>query len=499
MAVTLEFKSSAAKVIRDQEKILKQVEEMGREYKETAKEAGQLERAAQRLNKQLETPQDRHNKKLKELGELLRSGRINQDQMRRAVEMYNRQLREAETGGMRAFGGAAIGRLASYAAGLASVSRAASAVVEALNRVDQARAAGSERLLGEAGTTGRLVALAGGDARAAAANLAARETLFAEGGFATRDQAGALAFELASANLLGERGFASKLAAVDDAAGIAKSAGGLREAFGVAEAGNLRQIFSKGIAAAGPVVGAEASDILAAAAMAGASGGQQGLGLTDEEIIAAVAQISKVTSSDEAGTRVNALLRSFTKMGFADRPGPRSLSAMMQSVEGRELLKSELQTELGDVRAGQAFALLTGPGYAEMLDLVRRGQADDLAGTVVGQAMAQPDVALARGLRGARAREMQATERMDLQRMMVDTALANERNFWRSQRSGFGMEVALSLQQGAVDLVRKFIGDEAFMRFRQTEVFQQQLDALNRIEGNQNARPPVTRVEGRQE
>ena len=92
MAVTLEFKSSAAKVIRDQEKILRQVEQMGREYKETSKEATQLERAATRLNRQLEGPQDRHNRKLKELGELLRSGRINQDQMRRAVEMLLKEL-----------------------------------------------------------------------------------------------------------------------------------------------------------------------------------------------------------------------------------------------------------------------------------------------------------------------------------------------------------------------------------------------------------------------
>ncbi len=99
-------------------------------------------------------------------------------------------------------------------------------------------------------------------------------------------------------------------------------------AMGVKETGSHEQLASKFIAAAAPVSGVSASGIALATTRAAADA--KLLGLSDEELIAAVSAVSSTTGSAElAGTQVASLLKSMTEKGFVEEHKGKSLTSML--------------------------------------------------------------------------------------------------------------------------------------------------------------------------
>jgi hypothetical protein len=491
MAVVLEFRSNAAKVIRDQEKVIEQADKMAKGYKETAKEAGQLERAATRLNKQLEGPQERHNRKLSELSTLLKSGRINQDQMRRAVELYNRQLREAETGGMKAFGPGALANLKTFTLGMAGAAGGAMAVVSAMRTINAQAEEMASKFMERGAEIGGLLELRAGDPEGQQDLINKLRQTLREGTVGDVRGGRDLIFALESASALEERGTFSRLNLATDAASLVTALGKVR---GKREDVQLADLADMAIAAAAKTPGASTVDIAETTTSFKKTG--QDLGLSDAERFAAAQIVAQTTREPgQAGTQINALLSAVIRQGLAPELKGKGLSAILSTIEQRAPTEQAQLQFLGSTEAFSAFGALQSGQLAKTIGELQEADRRNLAAQLAGDASNVPEIrALIRQRQATFAKEF-AFDRGALAEAQWEAHL--ERGRGTAELAGDPMLVTY-IGDAVAQGIKSVIGPENALM-----LFGEKLDRLNEtmthVEQNQSGRPPVTRVEGRQE
>lgn len=448
----------AEKVIAEQERLNKKVGEGLQNYRLTAEEAKRFERVAVQIARNAESAQDTYNRKLDEARkalagnknetellakettrlkvEYLRSADANKKLAAERTEQFKKahaelgnfatKLQDVDKSQERTFGAAAKARVTAYLAGLLSVR-------DVLNDYNTLLDDQATKAISTGAATGALGQLSKGDpAKLKRMTDAARQT-FREGAFETLPEAMRLQFELESAGASGERSFFSRLAAIDpDAAQVATSSSLVRQAFG-AEGGSFEQIASKGLAAADPATGANLSQMLEGVAKASKAG--QALGLSDEQVFAAVTQVAKVTgNASEAGDRVRALFTSLTRKGYADEKRGQSLSTTIKEIGAQGMSQAQLVEYFGREEARFAFDILKDTGGLEAtLGQINQAQSTNLARRTIDTAMSD------RTVRGRRERLAAAAEKeLGLE---ADAAIQNriktrrDRLFGRNQQS----------------------------------------------------------------
>lgn len=407
--------ANAAGAVKAVDELAKAVSKITAGFTAGAKEAKQLERAAQSVVKANETPLEKYNRRLAETAKMVKAGTLSFEEGAKAVSRYGQQLDRAGKSSKEVFGSRAIGDLRSFAAQFVGVQTAVSGVLSVMRQLAAERervAQGAMQSIGGLGALAQLAATeptkAAQDAKMASL-LAEARAIYASGGALTMQEAAEMvAFSTNSAGLsASDRSFAASLRAagvMQDVGGAATAYTAMRTAMGESEVGSFRQFMSKSLAASS-VAPAQANEIALATSGAGAS--LRTLGLTDEFGLAATAMLSKVAgSASEGGTLLGAFLKQVEKAGL-DITGKSGtdIVAMIGSMP-------ESQQGIGGVLGDRAEAV---KGFRILRDNLSALQ--ELEGTIGGantSDLAQRAIELTDldfGLRAAKARQASQNRR----------------------------------------------------------------------------------------
>jgi len=224
------------------------------------------------------------------------------------------------------------------------------------------------------------------------------------GGAESMNEANQIMFNLASAGLTSEQDvlFAAQSKGVFDPNSLAVSAGKLRSTMPGEDVGSLRDITSKGMAAAAPLVGTDVGEILSVLPVA--AGNAAKLGMTDEELMAMVSLAAQRMKSPELGaTGVDRMLAGALKAGAPKGAGMANILFTMQKhVEGMSF--TDRQRFLGDVRGEKAFSFLEANEFEPLFERQRsieEAQASGAAGQAIRRARSDPIFEAARLARAA--------------------------------------------------------------------------------------------------
>lgn len=387
---------------------------------------------------------------------------LSEEDAAKAAERLQRRLDRVHDSGKRSFGSEAIMSLTQYAAGFFSIGAAAAALLSTLTKIRDVQREAAAAQEANVPARAKLVQLAGGDAAKRKQLNAAADAIFREGFVDSRDAAQALTFELESAGRLGDRAFFSRLALIDDAPALAKSAGLIAAGFqGGDSVGSSQDIVSKAIAGALPATGVSPVDIAEGSATAAASA--KSFGLTDEELIAGVSRIAQTTGSgSEAGTRMRRLLSALARQGVADKMSGQGLQAIIGSVSGQNMSTEELTKYLGSVEAVQAYDILRdSAGFGQRLSEIQAAQSGNLAGQTIENALQDESIRTSIFARRGRARNVLTKEQMAADesraQYVIDTQEARRREAGQWE-ADIGWERWMSEQR------RGWGGNEAFLR-----------------------------------
>jgi hypothetical protein len=327
----------------------------------------------------------------------------------------------------KAFGSGAANQLIGYAAGFIGVSAAIGKVVGLLREVIKLNDEAAAQQRQAAPGLGELAQLAESPEDFRRLVSEAKKT-FAEGGAKDLEQAAGLQFALVSAGLGRERQAVAQLqgtGVVRDATGMITAAAAITSALGEEETGDFQAVVSKmfGASRGAP---AFAQDILQATAQAGAQAGA--LGITDEELMGAVATISKTTGTAErAGTQVESFLKQVEKTGIGEgfleaglsmREYVAAIDKLVESgVAERDILGSR-QEALTGYRLLSKNVDAFNENIANIIDAERT----DAFGRKVAYARdVQPDLQAAQALQRAEAQEQLAREREGTTAQFIQT------------------------------------------------------------------------------
>jgi len=472
--------------------------------RKSARAEAELEKAAKRVWDETRTPMERHITKLGELNRLVEKGKLDQDTYARAVKQSQAALEAAGNAGQGAFGKIG-GELAGMLTGTLSVAAALNLTRGILNDIDRERKEAAQKQVEAQFDIGKLAQVADIDPNSPEGMrglAASSDKIFAAGGAQTRGAAARLVFGAKSAGQVPMAEFFGDLyrsRLVDDPAQMLTAANTIQASMGEKETGNLRGIVSKAFGASlySP---ASAESILSAAAEGGIGG--RVLGISDEELLAATAEISralakqtgKVPTAAEAGTRVKSLMKGLSRMGGGkmpmddedivdelramaageDSPSKRkprfdfvgkgkSLIQMLEEIEAQGLTEPETQKLFGRQEGRQAMGLLmlNRERYGKALAYVRHAEADDEVGKRLTMYKQLPEVSVTSGLAVAKAglelaRRPMGTWENAAEMMEADIATAQHRaGKWASTRW-------LAAQERA--FFRKIEGPEVWVR-----------------------------------
>lgn len=470
----------------------------------------ELDKQRKRVLEQIMTPQEKYNRKMKELSTLLGRNKLSQDQYWRAVRKTQVELKRAEVTGTKAFGASSLRNLAAMAAGVASVTTAVSLLRRTWDDVATARkgAAGKQ----EAALSGlaSLLQLAGGDPDKMEKLVAAGKGFYREGGAASLDEAYRTTFQMESAGVLDQRTFFANLFGITDAGEVAGSVGKLTAAMGRKEVGSAAQIVSKGLAAAGPIPGASVSDILTAATASGKAARQ--LGLSDEELIAAVSTTAQeAKSADVGGTQVYALLRALGRKGFVEKFKGKPLEEMLQSITEKGMTKPQLIKFFGRQEAEAGFSALVGGRFGERLAEVKQGQVEGTAWKMIQGRRMVAEVAALDDRRRELAAEELGLEEDALSQHKADAARAKNRRLQREQQGNLaaafvdrmsgvaewlaGPEFVTRQLEGPPPSPRRADTRTDTQRARDAETLQNAQALMDYLNANPGVEPPGTQAE----
>ena len=381
--------------------------------------------------------------------------------------------------GKEAFGATAVSSLTRFAAGVFGISKAVQGVTASFREMDQARAEAARRGIESRQGLGALAQLAETEEERDKL-VAMSKRIFAGGGAATLDEAARVAFALQSAGVQKEAQLFTDLrsAGVIDQPGVmARAVKTMISSFGGEEAGDVRQIISKAFAASkfNPAV---VEPLLEAAA--GAGGFARALGISDEEVLAAVAlQAEETGTPSGGGTRVTALLRQIGKIteegtGEATFAG-KSLKGIIQELDRIAPTPGKLTDLLGE--RSESLAAFRGlkiklDKFDIVLAEIRRAQDAGTAETKIALARGIPEVRAAEMREQGRARRELAETESGIRRNLLETVESRVETMFRDviERSESPQiaEIFLGATR-AVNRTRRFFGgDEAALRRYET-------------------------------
>ncbi len=247
------------------------------------------------------------------------------DKTNKKIDKQNIKQKNLATSGV-----ASVGKLAAKWVSVGTAITAATALLRKHNELnDKAvnRARTSEFSLGS------LSQLAGGKKEEMARMFAAAKKTSTDAGIPLED-AGRLQFNLESFGIAKFRKmFADLVGTVDDPSALAEASVTMQTAFGKKEAGGIRAIINKGLAASS-VSKTTLNQMLTS--MAQAAPGLKQVGSTDEESLAALAILSKARkSSDVAATELDALSAVMMKKGLGGKGLLGGMDAIKKAIAGK--------------------------------------------------------------------------------------------------------------------------------------------------------------------
>ena len=424
--------------------------------KKLSKEERDLAREAKRVYDETRTPQERHIQKMEQLNRLVRKGTIAQQTYRRAVKQSQEQLRTAGQAGQKSFGAGALGQVKSLAMGFIGVSAAVALVVRGLRRVVEERKELAQLQAEASFSAGALSQLTGGDPEKTAELQAVGQAIFAAGGTKSQPEAMKAAFNLQSAGALEQHGFVSRLAAIagdEGIVGLTGKAGKLQSAFGKEETGDYVDIFSKATGAAAPLPEVGVSEILKATTKAAGAAGA--IGLSDEELFAAISRVSSVYEPDEASTAVSRMLDQLS----IKRPelAGKGLVKIIETLEAEDMSQKKLNTLL-QTRGVRAFRVLKDTDALQStLATVEQAQRDKAIMGVTGGGEESALVLPYREQQKQEAQEKVARTREAGDQALWDAQQSRIRRFSRDQGMG---ELDIGFRQWQRDLKGWFFDPE---------------------------------------
>jgi hypothetical protein len=315
----------------------------------------------------------------------------------------------------------ALGKISKFALPALAVA-AGAAVAKVLSELNQIKQAADE--IGDTQTasfdaSAQLASLAGGDPKKLASLRARQKAIFSQGGAKSLDEAANLVFALDSASITGQDklfGQISKSKIVEDTASFAKSANTLQTSLGKEEAGTIREITSKALAASS-FSPASADKILDASAKAGSLGG--GLNVRDESILAGTAILSKATgSAEQAGTQIKALLAELSKKEELFVDDLRTSIVNLDKLSGPEISKA-----IGSIEAIQAVRVLAKniDTFDTAVDEIDNAQKSDLIGKTVRLFESDPELRAISQEQIAKNRSILANKNIGTKDNQIDT------------------------------------------------------------------------------
>lgn len=397
MSAKLTLEGSGAGAVRAISDLNKAIEKTEKGLTLTAREAKKLENAAGSVVKANEQPLERYNRRVAETAKLVAAGKLSHDEAAKAVQRYGIQLDNAGKAKERAFGGAALSQLMSYATGMFSIGSAIAVVTKAFNEAQAAKEAAGARTVGGTDSAGELAQLFTSEEEYKAAVAEARSYI-TSGIFKPDQQKEAFkyTFALRSAgydeeerNYLARVG-QSKNVAPESLLQYAASLKKVQDIFGKAETGSISDIANKVIQTS-TFTQSNASQVALAATKFGASG--RALGISDEASFAALAAIEKSSKDiDTASTQLDALYAATSKKGLKGRTIPDILAEISAAEQGG----ANLYKLLGRKEAVAAYrALTTAEGAAvnaDALGKISTAAERDIVGIQMGLPKTDPRI-----------------------------------------------------------------------------------------------------------
>lgn len=349
MAVKIRWEGDNRNLLTAQEQIEKSLKQIEDKYKTTAKEARELDRIASQTMRNIQTPTEKYEKTMENLRRALGAGKISQDEFSRAVEHAVGELNDADDAAKGTSTSLlTVGRVAATAAAAGTAAFAAFKVVMSEVRAESEKMA--QTIQASVGSLGALGQLATGQGLAGLTQQA--QALRASGAVGSQAEANQLLFKLKSGGLGADVGTFQQIGQarlVEDLTGLAEAVSKFQQALTRAETGTTEAVLSKTLAAA-KVSPNEAAQVITAAAEAGAAAAAAKF--TDEETLAAVAQLSAVRGAGPAGTATRALFQQIEKQGLGK-------GTLVETLQGISAAPGGARGVLGDnEEALNAFRVL---------------------------------------------------------------------------------------------------------------------------------------------
>lgn len=378
----MKFYGDAAHIIKEQAKLIKQQNEsleaykkMGAESKKAGKEsekaAKDAEKAQAVANRELEkfakatkdinrTPLEKYADQMLRLNQALKAGRIDQETFNRAASGAKKEFDAAGKSANVTFGSAMVAKVGTLGTAITALAPAVdifkNAMTEAFKEADEA----ANRLRGDAPGLSELSQLANTPEELATMEAGAKR-IYLSGATKSLGEAGQLEYTINSASMAKWRDEIAELQAsgtVLNMESMVKGAGALEASMGEKETGGFIRLVSKAFGA-GADSPARAEEILLSASKIAAPAKE--IGLSDEDVLAAIATYSKeVGTSEEAGTGLKALFAGIAK---SEIPKQTSLKGYVGYLSGLEKKGEDLRAILGDSQeAMSALASLRDSG-----------------------------------------------------------------------------------------------------------------------------------------
>ena len=427
------------RVINQEAKAAVGLTKIGSESRKAAKEEREMFRVSKQMYDQSRTPQQRYNDRLAKAGDLFKSGRIQLEAYSAETRAAGAEMDRAGEKTQKAYGPAAQNQLKKLITMLGpglGLLGAVRLVTKAFGEMAEARKEAGARLSEAEMGLGKLSQLAGGDPEKLKALVKKSVQFMAYGGAPTLGEAATTMFELESAGATTDAQvkFFAQLYGIDNPAELATAAGKLRAGFGPKEAGTFREIMSKGVAAAAPVTGVGINEILQAS-LPGASVAAE-LGISDEELLAAVSILAqKAKSADVGGTQIEGLLRSLQKRGFVEEHKGKSLIEMLDVIRKEKMDTPELIEYFGRKEAAAGFSRLQPKEFGERLASINKAQADNTIDQIIKSRAEVPAIQIPREARIAKGEELLSTLDMGETSQRADTLQSKLITGLRKQKS----------------------------------------------------------------
>lgn len=484
----IKWTSDETEVTKAQDKLIKQLQETVEKYKKMAAEAKtsgkEMTRSANAAARELDrfakatkdinrTPLEKYADTMRQLDQALKAGKIDQETFNRAVAKAKTEFQQAGDAGKRAFGPGAAGGLTSYAERLMRVASAASAAAMAHRVFSAARQEAEEigqKQFTEAPSLGMLAQVADTPEDLARLEGEVKKT-FAEGGARTIPEAAALQFALESGEAGNLRADFSQLQAsglVPNATMMAESAIKLIAGMGEKETGDFRTVVSKAFGGAKLGLGS-AEELLQATAKVSAQASR--LGLSDEEVMAALSTVSAIEGPAEAETQIQALLKGIEVEGIGGGYLEKGKTLREQVARLKEL--EAAGEDIRDMLGGRQEAvkgygqLVSERGVASVeanLANIAAAEQEDWFGQKVEMAEAIPSNRAAILARQRKNRAELAQEEVGIYENLADTMEYEQKEFKRRQYGGgFLGDVAAAAEGIGIAIHRKFGGNRQFI------------------------------------